>query len=81
MFHRVHAFNPSSWEAETDRCLYVRPVWSTEQVPGWPKLCRDLVSKNKTTNIKTKKKKNQRVKGLRTQVVPSVTQQFSRGQT
>jgi hypothetical protein len=26
----VHAFNPSSWEAETDGFLSSRPAWSTE---------------------------------------------------
>jgi hypothetical protein len=26
----VHAFNPSSWEAEAGRFLSLRPAWSTE---------------------------------------------------
>ena len=26
----VHAFNPSSWEAEEGRFLSLRPAWSTE---------------------------------------------------
>jgi hypothetical protein len=28
----VHAFNPSTWEAEAGG--FLRPVWSTERVPG-----------------------------------------------
>ena len=30
----AHAFNPSTWEAEADGSLSLRPAWSTEQVPG-----------------------------------------------
>ena len=26
----VHAFNPSTWEAETGEFLSLRPAWSTE---------------------------------------------------
>jgi hypothetical protein len=26
----AHAFNPSTWEAETGRFLSLRPAWSTE---------------------------------------------------
>jgi hypothetical protein len=26
----VHAFNPSTWEAEASRILSLRPAWSTE---------------------------------------------------
>jgi hypothetical protein len=26
----VHAFNPSTWEAEAGRFLSLRPAWSTE---------------------------------------------------
>jgi hypothetical protein len=67
----VHAFNPSTWEAEAGKFLSLRPAWSTELVPGQPGLYREtLVLKkqknkqtnkqnpNKQTNKKTKKTKN-----------------------
>jgi hypothetical protein len=47
----VHAFNPSTWEAEAGRSLSSRPAWSTEWVPGQPGLHRETLSR------KTKKKK------------------------
>ena len=28
----VHAFIPSTWEAEADRSVSLRPAWCTEQV-------------------------------------------------
>ena len=34
----VHAFNPSTWETKAGGFLSSRPVWSTELVPGQPKL-------------------------------------------
>jgi hypothetical protein len=34
----VHAFNPSTWEAEAVRFLSSRSAWSTEWVPGQPGL-------------------------------------------
>jgi hypothetical protein len=44
----VHAFNPSKWEAEAGEFLSLRPVWSTEWVPGHPGLHRETLSqKNK----------------------------------
>jgi hypothetical protein len=46
----VHAFNPSTWEAEADRFLSSRPAWSTKRVPGQPGLYRETLSrKNKQT--------------------------------
>ena len=30
----VHAFNPSTWEAEVDGSLSLKPAWSTELVQG-----------------------------------------------
>ena len=36
----AHAFNPSAWEAEASRFLSSMLAWSTEQVPGRPKLYR-----------------------------------------
>jgi hypothetical protein len=47
----LHAFIPSTWEAEAGRFLSSRPAWSTEQVPGQPGLYRETLS------AKTKKKK------------------------
>jgi hypothetical protein len=51
----VHAFNPSTREAEAGGSLQVlRPSWSTERVPGQPGLSqRNPISK------KTKKQKKQ----------------------
>jgi hypothetical protein len=34
----VHAFNPSTWEAEAGEFLSSRPAWSTERVPRQPGL-------------------------------------------
>ena len=47
----AHAFNPSTWEAETGRFLSSRPAWSTEWVPGQLGLHKETLSR------KTKKKK------------------------
>jgi hypothetical protein len=47
----VHAFNPSTWEAEADRSLSLRPAWATQRNP---------VSKNKQTNKKTEKKEKEK---------------------
>jgi hypothetical protein len=42
----AHAFNtPSTWEAEAGGFLSSRPAWSTQWVPGQPRLCRETVSK------------------------------------
>jgi hypothetical protein len=50
----VHAFNPSTWEAEAGRFLSSRPAWSTE-----PGLHRETLSQkqNKTKQNKTKQNK------------------------
>ena len=53
----AHAFNPSTWEAETGRFLSSRPAWSTEWAPGQPGLHRETLSQKQ----KTKKKKKQGV--------------------
>jgi hypothetical protein len=48
-----HAFNPSTCEAEAGRFLSSRPAWSTEWVPGQPRLHRETLSrktKSKQTN-------------------------------
>ena len=46
----AHAFNPSTWEAETGRFLSLRSAWSTECVPGQPGLHRETLSR-KTNNL------------------------------
>ena len=45
----VHAYNPSTWEAEGGE-LSSRPAWSTKWVPGKPGLYRENLSQNKQTN-------------------------------
>jgi hypothetical protein len=40
----VHAFNPSTWEAEAGGFLSSRPAWSTEWAPGQPGLHRETLS-------------------------------------
>jgi hypothetical protein len=47
----VHAFNPSTREAEAGGSLSSKPAWSTKWVPGQPGLYRETLSQ------KTKKKK------------------------
>jgi hypothetical protein len=47
----VHAFNPSTQEAEAGGFLSSRPAWSTKWIPGQPGLHREILSQ------KTKKKK------------------------
>jgi hypothetical protein len=48
----VHAFNPSTWEAETEagRFLSSRPAWSTEWVLGQPGLDREILSQKNPNN-------------------------------
>jgi hypothetical protein len=50
-----HAFNPSTWEAEAGRFLSSKPAWSTDWVPGQPRLHRETLSR-KTKKTKTKQK-------------------------
>jgi hypothetical protein len=40
----VHAFNPSTWEAEAGGFLSSRPTWFTEWVPGQPGIYREILS-------------------------------------
>jgi hypothetical protein len=40
----VHAFNPSTREAEAGGFLSSRPAWSTKWVPGQPGLHRETLS-------------------------------------
>jgi hypothetical protein len=41
----VHAFSPSTWEAEAGGFLSSRPAWSTEWVPGQPEIHRETLSR------------------------------------
>jgi hypothetical protein len=54
----VHAFNPSTREAEAGGFLSLRPAWSTERVPGQPGLYRETLSRKK----KQKQKQNKQIK-------------------
>jgi hypothetical protein len=57
----MHAFNPSTWEAEAGGFLSSRPAWSTKWVPGQPELYRETLPRktkqNKTKQNKTKQNK------------------------
>jgi hypothetical protein len=50
----VHAFNPSTLEAEAGRFLSLRPAWSTEWVLGQPGLHRETLSLETKTNNNNK---------------------------
>jgi hypothetical protein len=52
----VHAFNPSTREAEAGRFLSSRPAWSTKWVPGRKTLSQKTQKKNKKQKNKNKKK-------------------------
>jgi hypothetical protein len=45
--------------AEAGKCLSSRPAWSTEQVPGQPRLHRETLSQNKTSKPTKNKQENQ----------------------
>jgi hypothetical protein len=49
----AHAFNLSTWEAESCRFLSSRPSWSTEWVPGEPGLYRETLPQTKQNKLKT----------------------------
>jgi hypothetical protein len=51
----VHAFNPSTREAEAGGFLNLRPAWSTKWVPGQPGLYRETLSRGKKKKKKEKK--------------------------
>ena len=51
-----HAFNPSTWEAETGRSLNSWPVGPTEWIPGQSSLHSETLSQNKTKQKKQEKK-------------------------
>jgi ABC-type phosphate/phosphonate transport system substrate-binding protein len=61
----VHAFNPSTWEAEAGRFLSLKLAWFTELVPGQPWLHRETLSQKKKKTrkqkqIKTNKQTNKK---------------------
>jgi hypothetical protein len=60
----VHAFNPSTWEAEAGGFLSSRPAWSTERVPGQPGLHRETLSQKTKQKTKQKKKEKRKKKKL-----------------
>jgi hypothetical protein len=51
----AHAFNPSTWQAETGEFLSSRPAWSTEWVPGQPGLHRETLFRKTSKHQKTNK--------------------------
>ena len=53
----VHAFNPSTWEAEAGGSLSLRPAWSTD---SWSYIIRPKKAKKRK-----RKKKEQMVQQLR----------------
>jgi hypothetical protein len=63
----VHAFNPSTQEAEAGRFLSSRPTWSTKWVPGQPRLHRETLSQ-KTTK-KREREINECTRGTQAEVV------------
>jgi hypothetical protein len=75
----VHAFDPSTWEAEVGGFPSSRPAWSTEWVPGQPgyteKPCLE-----KTKPKQNKNNNNNKIKQLtvRTQDMMPI-RQYSRG--
>jgi hypothetical protein len=56
----VHAFDPSTWEAEAGGFLSSRPAWSTEWVPGQPGLHRETLSQKTKQNKQKQKQKNKK---------------------
>jgi hypothetical protein len=73
----VHAFNPSTWEAETGGFLSSRPVWSIERVPGQPGLHGETLSQ-KTKKRKKKierRKKKKKLSKCPEEISPSIDTQ------
>jgi hypothetical protein len=58
----VHAFNPSTWEAEAGGFLSSRLAWSTKWVPGHPGLYRETLSRKKEKKISIKNNINKRLR-------------------
>jgi hypothetical protein len=57
----VHAFNPSTWEAEAGGFLSSRPAWSTEGVSSWTAKATQRNPVLKKTK-QQQKKKTQKIK-------------------
>jgi hypothetical protein len=51
----VHAFNPSTWQAEAGGFLNSRPAWSTKLVPGEQEIYRETLSWKKKKEERKKK--------------------------
>jgi hypothetical protein len=58
----VHAFNPSTWEAEAGGFLSLRPAWSTKVVSS--RTAR-AIQRNRLEKPKKKKKKQNKTKKKR----------------
>ena len=58
----AHAFNPSTWEAEAGGFLSLWSAWSTNWVPGQPKLYRETLSQKNKKKNKNNTKQNQKKK-------------------
>jgi hypothetical protein len=56
----VHAFNPSTWEAEAGKFLSSRPAWSTESTRTARATEKPYLEKQKTKQNKTKKQTNKK---------------------
>ena len=56
----AHTFNPSTREAEAGGSLSSRPAWSTELVPGQPRLHRETLSQKPKKKKKKKKKRKKK---------------------
>jgi hypothetical protein len=54
----MHAFSPSTWEAEAGGFLSLRPAWSTKCAPGQPGLHRETLSQKKNKKKQKRKQKN-----------------------
>ena len=70
----THRVNPSTLEAEAGGSLCLRPVWSTERVPGQPGLHRETLSpENKQTNKQNNQPYKQTKHGLKTPFILGFT--------
>jgi hypothetical protein len=60
----VHAFNPSTREAEAGGFLSLRPAWSTEWVPVQPGLHIETLSRKDKKKKKKKERKKEKKKEI-----------------
>ena len=58
----VHAFNPSTWDAEANRFLSSRPAWSTKWIPRQPDYTEKPCLKKPKPKPKKRKQKEQKQK-------------------